>query len=146
MSRPECNIPSRMLIGISNARQISLICSRHKILWAWGLLTMITLGLTLARYLTKDRPSTAFKVPSWLIAVGPIAGILYAARIHNYSEQQLFTNSIEHQLSEMPKKDYLNYKVGDDRAALGFISSATSAGLLSGSNILGPFLRADVRN
>jgi hypothetical protein len=134
-----------MLIGISNARQISLICSRHKILWAWGFLLVITVGLVLGYFYTKSRPTNEFKVPIWLLLVPATFGILYAARQYSYSLQQLNTDNIEIQLSGMSKKDYLNYIIGDDRANQAFLSSATSATMLSGSNVLGPFLRADNR-
>lgn len=134
-----------MLLGLSNGRQVALLCSRHKILWTWGLLSVLTIAVAVAYYMTRSRPDTSFKVPFWLIAIGPIIALLYAARAYSNSIQQFNTDSIELQLSGMTKKDYLNYKVGDDRAAMGFAASATSAGMLSGSNILGPFLRADNR-
>lgn len=145
VSRPECNIPARMLLGISNARQIAQNCARHKILWMWGFLGVITAAIVIGYLVTKSKNASEFKVPAWLIFVPILLGVLYAAREYSSSIHQMQTDSIEYQLSGMSKKDYLNYKVGDDRTNTSFAASAMSSGLLSGTNVMGPFLRADAR-
>ncbi len=145
VSRPECNIPTRMLLGISNARQIAQNCARHKILWMWGFLGMITIAIVVGYLYTRSKGPSEFKVPAWLIAVPVALAILYAAREYSTTFQQINTDNIEYQLSGMSKKDYLNYKIGDDRTNTSFGASAMSSGLLSGTNVLGPFLRADAR-
>jgi len=134
-----------MLLGISNAKQIAQNCSRHKILWMWGFLGVLALALLIGYLATRTRPATEFKVPAWLVAIPVTLALLYAAREYASNMNQMNTDSIEYQLSGMSKKDYLNYKVGDDRTNTSFAASAMSSGVLSGANILGPFLRADVR-
>jgi hypothetical protein len=60
--------------------------------------------------------------------------------------QQLHdAEQMELKLGEMSKKEYINYKIGDDRTSRSLVGSTTSALILSGSNILGPFLRGDRR-
>lgn len=53
------------------------------------------------------------------------------------------SEKLEFGLSDMSKKEYLNFKVGDDRTRTNFMASATSASILTGSALLGPFLRGD---
>ena len=145
VSRPECNLPTRMLLGLSNARSVALNCARHKILWVWGFLFVVTIAATVAWYYTKSRPADELKVPAWLITVPPVFGLLYATHARAGALQQLESDAIEQQLSGMSKKDYIGYKIGDDRTATSFAATATSAGVLSGTNLLGPFLRGDNR-
>lgn len=108
-----------------------------------GLLTVIATVILVGWLLTESKPSTEFRVPLWLLAVPASIFVLYGFTVKARLDQTLYTEMLEYQLSGMSKKDYLIHKAGDDRAAKSFAASATSAGLLTGSNILGPFLRAD---
>lgn len=134
-----------MLLGISNARQIAESCARHKILWMWGFILVISIALFVGFYVTRNRPVTQFKIPAWLVAVPILFVVLYMIRSYGSVVQQMSSDTIEYQLSGMSKKDYLNYKIGDDRTNTTFAASATSATVLAGSNLLGPFIRADNR-
>jgi len=145
VSRPECNVPIRMLIGIDNSSSILMSCARHRVAYMWGLTFVFTTVLLVGWSLTREKESTEFRVPIWLVPVPLTLALLYAANVAYQSELDLATERIEQQLSGMSKKDYLNYKIGDDRATRSFMASATSAGILASSGILGPFLRGDRR-
>jgi len=143
LSRPECNLPVRFLIGLDNSRSILRSCAIQQVVYMWGLLLVFTLAIVLAYLFTRNNATGTFYVPLWLVAIPPAFGVLYQAKMSMNLSTDLASERIEYQLSGMSKKDYLNYKIGDDRAAKSFAATATSAGLLSGTNILGPFLRGD---
>lgn len=143
LSRPECNIPTRFLIGIDNSKNILQNCARHRVAYMIGFLTILTIAILIGYFWTKDDPPERFHVPLWLATVPVLYGIIYYFTTFSSLHLELATEQIEYDLSTMSKKDYLNYKIGDDRTAKSVAASATSAGVLSGSNILGPFLRAD---
>lgn len=143
LSRPECNIPVRSLIGVDNASAILMQCSRLKVMWMLGFLGLIAIVCIIGYAVTRNYPSNKFKVPAWLFLLPVSVFMLYTLSIKTAMDQTLYNESIEFQLSGMSKKDFLVHKSGDDRAAKSFAASATSAGLLTGSNILGPFLRGD---
>jgi hypothetical protein len=143
VSLPECNIPSRLLIGVENHKKILLSCSRHKVVYALGFALVVTIFLTVGYFMTRDEPDTAFKIPAWLIFVPPVLLILYSSNIYSNVMNTFSADQIEQQLSGMSKKDYLNYKIGDDRTSKSVFGTTTNAAILSGSNIMGPFLRQD---
>jgi hypothetical protein len=133
-----------MLIGLDNANQIIAKCALHKVAYATGLALVITLFLVVFYFLTKkqDEPDK-FQVPGWLPFIPSILLILYATRQKISMLQEFQTERLEFELSGMPKKEYFSYKVGDDRSNRSLFASAASAGILSGTNLLGPFLRGD---
>ena len=143
LSRPECNIPVRALIGIDNAKSILTQCSRLRVMWMLGFLGLFTVVLVIGYGLTRNYPDDKFKVPAWLSLLPIAIFTLYAISIKAALDQTLYNESLEYQLSGMTKKDYILHKAGDDRAAKSFAASGMSAGLLTGSNIMGPFLRGD---
>ena len=143
LALPECNIPPRLLLGIQNSRSILYACARHRVSYALGFLLVTTLVLFVSYLRTRSKPENTFKVPLWLCFIPAAFWLIYAAQSSYSVDRDTSTDAIEFQLSGMSKKDFLNYKVGDDRASKAFAASATSAGLLSGTNLLGPFLRAD---
>lgn len=112
-------------------------------MYAFGFLSVATLVLVVSYFRTNGSPSGSFKVPLWLCFIPTLFLLIYAAQSSSSVDNDTATDAIEFQLSGMSKKDFLNYKVGDDRASKAFAASATSAGILSGTNLLGPFLRAD---
>jgi hypothetical protein len=143
LSRPECNVPVRFLIGIDNSRSILRACAWQQVVFMWGFLLVITIAILIAYLLSRNNAANTFHVPFWLLFVPPAFGIIYQARMSFNLSNDLAAERIEYQLSGMSKKDYINYKVGDDRTAKSFAASATSAGILSATNIAGPFLRGD---
>jgi len=120
-----------------------LSCSRHKVVYALGFALVVTIFLTVGYFMTRDEPDTAFKIPAWLIFVPPVLLILYSSNIYSNVMNTFSADQIEQQLSGMSKKDYLNYKIGDDRTSKSVFGTTTNAAILSGSNIMGPFLRQD---
>jgi hypothetical protein len=143
LALPECNVPPRFLIGIDNARAVLQRCATHRVAYTWGILAVVTLGLLVAAIVTADNPPDKLKVPWWIILLPVAFGLLYAFMSLRNLDGTYDTEVISHKLSGMSKKDYLNYKVGDDRTSRSAYAGATSAGVLAGSNLLGPFLRAD---
>lgn len=143
LALPECNVPPRFLIGIDNAKSVLRRCAMHRVAFMWGILAVLTLGLLIAAALTAGQPSDKFKVPWWVVALPIVFGLLYAMTTLGSIGGNYDTEVISHKLSGMSKKDYLNYRVGDDRTMRSAAASATSAGVLAGSTLLGPFLRAD---
>jgi len=140
---PQCNIPERMFIGLDNAPEILSKCRTHTIAYYSGLCLMVTVFLFVGYWLTRDEPSTSFIVPLWLVGIPFMLLLLYSVSKFTQYRSKYDAELLEQQLSGMSKKDYLNYKIGDDRSKLGFAASATSAGVLAGTNLLGPFLRGE---
>jgi hypothetical protein len=70
-------------------------------------------------------------------------GAIYTSGTYRSADTLWETEKLEFSLSDMSKKEYLNFKVGDDRTQTNFLASATSATILTGSALLGPFLRGD---
>jgi hypothetical protein len=143
LSKPECNVPVRFLIGVDNSRTILKSCATEQVYYMWGFLFVITVAVFIGYLLTRNNPIGSFYIPLWLVLVPIAFGILYQTKSYFNMGTDLASENIEYQLSGMSKKDYINYKIGDDRAAKSFAATGTSAGLLSGTNILGPFLRGN---
>lgn len=144
LSKPECNINPRFFIGVEKSEEIFSMCAMHKIYWALGLLVIFSLALVVGYYITKDNDSnTALVIPLWLVFVPFLFFLMYASSLKKNMNRTFHRESLEQKLSGMDKKDYLNYKAGDDRANKGFLGSATSASILASSNILGPYFRSD---
>jgi hypothetical protein len=104
---------------------------------------VITIVIIVAYIFTFTTPIIGIQVPLWLAIFPALFVLLYMARVGSNLMSDYQSEKLEYTLSGMSKRDYLNYKIGDDRTAKSFAASATSAGVLSGANILGPFLRAD---
>lgn len=144
ISKPECNINPRFFIGTNKSEEIFSVCSMHKIYWCLGLVVIFTIALLAAYIVTKDNDGTvALKIPLWLVLLPLLIFLMYSSSLKTNMSRNFLKETLEHKLSGMDKKDYLNYKAADDRASKSFLGSATSAGILSGSNILGPYFRSD---
>lgn len=143
LALPECNVPPRFLIGIDNAASVLRQCATHRVAYMWGILLVAVVGLLIAAIVTHANGPDGLVVPWWVILLPLVFGIIYTFTTLGSFSGSFETEKISHKLSGMSKKDYLNYRVGDDRTARSAVASATSAGVLAGSNLLGPFLRAD---
>jgi hypothetical protein len=143
LSRPECNVPVRFFIGLDNSKTILRSCAGQRIAYVWGFLIIISVAIVIGYLFTRTNEPSEFHIPLWLLVVPAAFGVIYQARIASNLHNDLDAEQMEYTLSGMSKKDYINYKVGDDRTSKSFAATATSAGLLSGTNILGPFLRGD---
>lgn len=122
----------------------------HRLGYFWGVLFIAFLVLFVASFMTsgaadEGSPRYHFYVPLWVSFVPLLFGLVYTYSMTQMSSTDLAWNTekLEFSLSDMNKKEYLNFKVGDDRTNKNFLASLTSASILSGSALLGPFLRAD---
>lgn len=143
LSRAECNVPTRMLINVDGARAILNNCVMHRVAFMWGFLCVIELALIFGYFYTKDHTTNAFHIPAWILCVPILFGLFYALSAHASLTGEMDNEELELKLSGMSHKEYLNYKIGDDRATRSLTGTAMSAGILASSNVLGPFLRAD---
>jgi hypothetical protein len=143
VSKPECNVPTRMLIGVTNAGSIITSCALHKIAFLFGFLLVVEAVIAIGYWLTRTNEPGIFRVPIWLLVVPIAFGALYALSMRASAEMDLATETIEYQLSGMNKKEYYNYKIGDDRTAKSLTGSALGSGILASSAVLAPFLRGD---
>jgi len=144
ISKPECSLNSRYFLGVEESEEILSVCAKHKLYWFFGLVAVITVGLIVLYIITYNNDNeTAIKLPLFIVALPFALFFLYYLTVLPNSKRSFKKEFLEHKLSGMDKKEFLNYKAGSDRAELGFLGSATSASILASSNIMGPYLRAD---
>ena len=118
----------------------------HRIFWFLGFVILVTVALLIGHFATRENDNiTAFKLPIWVALFPSLVFVLYVITVQKQFERTLKKERLEHKLSGMEKKEYLNYKAGDDRATKGFLGSATSATILASSNVLSPYFRYDTR-
>jgi hypothetical protein len=132
-----------MFLGVENAIDILKTCARHRIFYIFGFMTIVTLVLFIGYISTKDNLPTDFHVPSWLIAVPALYVIYFSLSVLKSLNDTLASEKLEYELSGMSKKEYINFKSSDDRLKTSFSGSVFTTGLLSGSSVLGPFIRGD---
>jgi hypothetical protein len=112
--------------------------------WALGFTIITTIALFYVYWITRNNNTNyALVLPIWIVFSPIVLFFIYSFSIQKNQRRILDRETLERELSGMDRKDYLNYKAGDDRATKSFFGSATSAGILSGTNILGPYIRAD---
>lgn len=136
------------MLNVNNSREVIRECTRQKSAYVWGIVLIATVSLFVAFLLTRqyqneEQPRKHFFVPAWLIGLPPVFGLFYTWNAEAREMTSWSTEELEYSLSGMPKKEYLQFKANDDRAAKSFLGTATSAGVISATNILGPFLRGD---
>lgn len=147
-SKPSCQITRRSLLNVENASEIVKSCSRSRLAYIWGIVVVISAALLIAYFNTREYqnesfPRKHFYVPFYICLIPIVFGILYTLGSWNSEDLQWKAEELEYNLSGMPKKEYLQYRVGDDRANKSYLGTATSAAILATTNILGPTLRAD---
>lgn len=136
------------MLTLGNAKDIVAQCAQQKVAYVWGIVIIISIVLLIGVLATRDYqdeqfPRKHFYVPVYMPAVPLLFGIFYT---YNATERDLMAwkaEELEYSLSNMPKKEYLQYRVGDDRTNKSFFGTATSAAIISGTNLLGPYIRAD---
>ena len=116
--------------------------------YVWGLLSILTLIFLIAailtrKYASEPDPRYHFYLPYWVVPIPLIFGVIYTSGTYRQTDVGWDADKLEFSLSDMSKKEFLNFKVGDDRTKTNFLASATSASILTGSALLGPFLRGD---
>jgi hypothetical protein len=132
-----------MFLGVENAVEILKTCARHRIFYILGFMTVVTLVIFLGYLYTKDNGATDFHVPIWLVAIPALYVIYFSFSVLKSLNDTLAAEKLEYELSGMTKKEYINFKSGDDRLKQSFSGSVFTTGLLSGSSVLGPFIRGD---
>ena len=141
ISKPECNMPTRMFLGVENASIILRKCAQHRVVYLIGFMTIVTIVLIIGYEFTKKNSTNDFHVPPWILFLPAIYVIFFAFNSFNNLKSNLSAESLEYDLSGMTKKEFINYKSGDDRLSKSFSGSVFTTGLLSGSSVLGPFIR-----
>lgn len=143
LSKPECNVPTRMFLGVENAADILRTCAKHRIFYIFGFMTIVTVFILIGYASTKNNSDQDFHVPLWLIVVPALYVIYFSISVLKSLNDTLASEKLEYELSGMSKKEYINFKSGDDRLKTSFSGSLITTGLLSGSSVFGPFLRGD---
>ena len=145
LSRVECNVPPRFLIGLKDAPNILSECSRHSIAYLFGFALVITAVIFVSHLLTESNGPDAFHVPIFIVPIPLVLVFFYATFAQSNLHNMLESETYEMERSGMTTKEYLNYKIGDDRTTKSLMGSLASSLILSGSGVLGPFLRGDRR-
>jgi hypothetical protein len=134
-----------MFIGVENAADILKTCARHRIFYMFGFMTVVTAVLLAGYFFTVNDEPNDFHVPLWLVVLPAVYVLYFSASVLKNVHDTLESEKLEYQLSGMTKKEYINFKVGDDRLKSSFAGSVFTTGLLSGASVLGPFIRNDAR-
>ena len=108
-------------------------------------MTIVTAVLLAGYFFTVNDDPTDFHVPLWLVVLPALYVLYFSASVLKNVNDTLESEKLEYQLSGMTKKEYINFKVGDDRLKSSFAGSVFTTGLLSGASVLGPFIRNDAR-
>jgi hypothetical protein len=106
-------------------------------------MTIVTVFILIGYASTKNNSDQDFHVPLWLIVVPALYVIYFSISVLKSLNDTLASEKLEYELSGMSKKEYINFKSGDDRLKTSFSGSLITTGLLSGSSVFGPFLRGD---
>ena len=155
MSRIECAVPLRNFLGSEYGVNVAKSCGHMRIAWMLGACCVISLGLIFSHYVTKSQEQEYIAdpigrkptvvVPLW-ISLLPIA---YATYIYftavSSAEQFWKTEELHFNTSEMPKKEFLNYRIADDRLSKSSAVSMANTGIIGASALFGPILRGDAR-
>jgi len=153
MTNVACQAPLRNFLGSAKGLEIAKSCGRMKIAFTWGVCLILTLGLMIMHYITQEQQQEFLKnqsityqtvvVPYWL-ALLP-AG--YALYVHLNAESQAESfwkmEELDFKTSDMPKRDYLVYRVADDRLKTSSAVSLVGTGFIGSTSLFGPYLRAD---
>ena len=154
MSRPECIVPLRNFLGTPYGLSIAKSCATMRVAWIMGACIVLTIGLLISHYITEkqeeeflagreNQPSVV--VPLWLCALPSLYAIYTFFSATSSSESYWKSEELNFQTSEMPKKDYLNYRVGDDRQKLSSGVAFANTGIIGSTALFGAYLRGDAR-
>jgi len=155
MSRPECAIPLRHFLGTPHGLEVARSCGRMRIAWILGACVVISLGLMYSHYVTKRQEdeyiadptnkNPTVVVPLWLCAL-PIVFAIYTYFSATSSAESFWkSEELNFHTSDMPKRDYLNYRVADDRLKVSSGVALTNTALIGSTALFGSYLRGDPR-
>ena len=154
MSRPECIVPLRNFLGTPHGLSIAKSCASMRVAWIMGAAIVLTVGLLVSHYITKKQEDEYLAgldvqptvvVPLWLCALPGLYAIYVFITAIPTSESFWKSEELNFSTSEMPKKDYLNYRVGDDRQKLSTGVAFANTGIIGSTALFGSYLRGDAR-
>ena len=150
-----CPVPLRNLVSESYevGLRAAVNCGKNRIAYVFGVCLILTLGLFLAYLITKkqdeeykqDPTSTSptVVVPLWMCAA-PIVYAIYTYYTAIPEAEKLWnTEKLNLQASKMELKDYINFRVGDERAKQGAGFNFVNTSILAGSSLFGKWLRGE---
>lgn len=153
MANVACSVPLRNFLGTTNGYKIAVSCASMKIAYTWGVCLTLFVGLFVLHFYTKYQQENfendltikyqTVIAPIWLAFIPLVYAVytqLYAipnARKYWESEELHFSTS------DMPKKDYLVYRIADDRLQTTSAVSLLGTSFIGSTALFGPYLRAD---
>jgi hypothetical protein len=154
-SRAECIVPLRNFLGTPHGLEVARACGRMRIAWILGACTVLSLGLIYSYFVTKRQEeeyladptnvNPTVVVPLWLCAL-PIAFAMYTYfSAVSSAEQYWRAEELNFNTSEMPKSEFLNYRIADDRQKTGHGVSMVNTGVIGSTALFGAYLRGDPR-
>ena len=148
MSRIECSVPLRNFLGTKHGLDVARSCGNVKIAWTIGACLVISIAILVTHYILekeKEDGNTTIVIPLWTSIVPLAYGLYIYLTAVNSAENYWKTEELLFNTSEMPKKDFLNYRVADDRLAKSSEVSLLGTTFIGSTSLFGPFLRADNR-
>jgi hypothetical protein len=148
MSRVECSIPLRNFLGTKNGLDIARSCGSIRIAWTLGVCLILTLALIITHYVLekqKEDGNKTLTIPLWAAAIpSAYAAFVYFTAVES-AERYWKTEELMFNTSDMPKKEFLNYRVADDRLVRSSETSLLGTTFIGSTALFGPFLRGDNR-
>jgi hypothetical protein len=93
----------------------------------------------------KEEGNKTLTIPLWAAAIpSAYAAFVYLTAVQS-AERYWKTEELMFNTSDMPKKEFLNYRVADDRLARSSDTSLLGTTFIGSTTLFGPFLRADNR-
>lgn len=154
--RTECLIPLRNFLGTKIGGDIARSCGEMKIYWTLGLCLVLFAGLLWGHFASQRRDDDYDKTDTTLVTIPvvlpiwlPFLPLAYAAITSftavSAAKQFWMSENLFFETSDMPKKEFLQYRVGDDRAHYSSTVAAAGTAFIGNTALFGPFLRADNR-
>lgn len=154
MSRPECIIPLRNFLETPYGLSVAKSCSTMRVAWVFGACAILTVGLLYSHFVTKKQEDEYLAgresqptvvVPLWLCALPALYSLYVFVSAHSTSENYWKSEELNFHTSDMPKKDYLNYRVADDRQKMSSGVAFANTGIIGSTALFGAYLRGDAR-
>lgn len=153
MTNVACNVPLRNFLGNEKGLLIASSCAYMKISFIWGLCITLTIGLLIMHFITKHQQdeynndiTIQYKtvvVPFWLVFLPLIYALYIQMTAVKDAENFWRMEELDFKTSEMPKRDFLVYRVADDRLKTSSAISLLGTTFIGSTSLFGPYLRAD---
>jgi hypothetical protein len=148
-------VPLRNFLGSSYGIDVARSCGHMRIAWVIGACTAVSVGLLYSHYVTKRQEAQyiadpvgrqpTIVVPIWLALI-PIFYAFYTYFTAVRSAEMFWkTEELHFNTAEMNKKDYINYRIGDDRLKMSSGVAVANTAIIGSSALFGPLLRGDSR-